>query len=99
MVTNISLKRGLLDRWFGLGDLHIHTLGYSQQTSAEARLSGLEYHQEVHRDLPAKLRRYRRSVDPSGGAEVAEPVASSERVSGLLQQILDDLKALRAEQG
>ena len=98
MVTNISLKRGLLDRWFGLGGLHIHTAGYSQQTTAEAQLSGLEDYQAVQQDLQAKLHRYRRSADPSGGTETAEFVASSERVPELLQQILDELKALRAEQ-
>ena len=99
MVTNVSLKRGLLDRWFGLGGLYIHTAGYSQQTTAEARLSGLEDYQAVHRDLLAKLRRYRRSAGPSGEAEIVEPVASGESVSDLLQQILDELKALRAEHG
>ena len=97
MVTNVSLKRGLLDRRFGLGGLHIHTAGYSQQTDAEARLSGLEDYEAVRRELLAKLRRYRRSTGPTGGAEPAETVVSEGSVTHLLQQIRDELKALRAE--
>ena len=41
-VTNLHLKRGLLDRWFfNLGSLSVETAGISGQTGAEQVLSGL----------------------------------------------------------
>mgnify|MGYP001100521330 CR=1 FL=1 len=97
MVTNVSVKRGPLDRWFGLGGLEVHTAGYSQQTGPEARLSGLEDYEGVHQELMASLRNYRQEASPSVSAETGEGMAPEESVSCLLQQILEEIKALRAE--
>ena len=91
-VTNVDMKRGILDRAFGLGSLHIHTAGYSaQQTSAEARLSGLEDYDAVAQELLTALRRYRVRTGPSIGAEEVTETAS-ERV--LLGRILEELRAV-----
>ncbi|NLG51998.1 MAG: PH domain-containing protein [Chloroflexi bacterium] len=40
MVTNVSVKRGPMDRLLGMGTLEVHTAGYSQQAKAEADLPG-----------------------------------------------------------
>jgi len=92
-MTNIEVKRGLLDRWLGIGGIAIHTAGFSQQGGAEIRLSGLGDHEEVHAELFAALRRYRARTGATLGVEGAP--ASTEEVPQLLGQILEELKALR----
>jgi len=48
-VTNIAVRRDILDRWFfGLGSLHIQTAGMSGQSGAEEKLVGLTNVQEVY---------------------------------------------------
>ena len=98
MVTNVSIKQGLLDRWLGMGGLEIHTAGFSQQVGAEAKLSGLEDYERVHEGLTVALHRYREETGPSGGEAPLESPAARSNVSHLLQQILDELRALRAAQ-
>jgi len=46
-VTNLTVKRDILDRWLGLGTLNIQTAGMSGTTGAEERLVGLTNVQEV----------------------------------------------------
>ena len=91
-ITNIELKRGIFDRWLGLGTIAVHTAGYSQQTNAEAKLVGLADYGQVRDELLAALRRYRGVP----GAEIAttEPAAQDESAQ-LLRQILEEVRALR----
>jgi len=96
-VTNIALKRGPMDRWLGIGGLLIHTAGYSAQTTAEARLIGLEDYEAVHREVLAALRRYRARTGGAVGAEELQPASGD--VAELLRQILVELRALRETVG
>lgn len=96
-VTNIALKRGPLDRWLGIGGLLIHTAGYSAQTTAEARLGGLEDYEAVHREVLAALRRYRARTGGAVGAEELQPAGGD--VADLLRQILVELRTLRETMG
>jgi uncharacterized membrane protein YdbT with pleckstrin-like domain len=58
-VTNITIKRGILDRWFfGLGTLNIQTAGMSGTQGAEESLEGLPNVQEVYDIVAAELRRF-----------------------------------------
>lgn len=92
-VTNISVKRGPLDRWLGMGGIAIHTAGFSQQGGPEAALAGLEDYEGVYEDVFSALRRYRaRTGQTVGAEELPEP---SEAVAGLLREILGELRALR----
>lgn len=93
-VTNVALKRGPLDRWLGIGGLLIHTAGYSAQTTAEARLGGLEDYEAVHREVLAALRRYRARAGVAVGAEEVSPFEGD--ATELLRQILTELKGLRS---
>lgn len=92
-VTNVALKRGPLDRLLGIGGLLIHTAGYSAQTTAEARLGGLENYEAVHREVLEALRRYRARMGTAIGVTETRPIG--EDSSELLRQILDEIKALR----
>lgn len=48
-VTNLTVKRGILDRWFGIGTLDIETAGMSNtQGVPEQSLVGLENPQEIY---------------------------------------------------
>ena len=91
MVTNVAVKRGLLDRWLGMGTLLVHTAGFSQQTSAEATLSGLTNWLEVRERLMTAVHR---QTGVGEGVVEAKPLGQ-EDVPEILQGILDEIKALR----
>ena len=91
-ITNIELKRGIFDRWLGLGTIAVHTAGYSQQTEAEAKLAGLADYARVRDELVAALRRYRGGL----GAELAPAApAAQDESPQLLRQILEEVRTLR----
>ena len=95
MVTNVSVKRGPLDRLFGIGTLEIHTAGYSQQTNAEAQLSGLTNYAEVHKGLMTALRSYRQETTPAV-APITEAAVGND-VADLLREILDEVRGMRRD--
>lgn len=65
-VTNITVKRDILDRWFfNLGTLTIQTAGMSGQTGAEESLVGLDNVQEVYELVVTELRRFRGAMAPT----------------------------------
>jgi len=95
MITNIVCKRGPLDRWLGMGSLHVHTAGYSQQQGAEAKLVGLAEYDQVHTSIRQAVRRTQsRQAEavPEKGA-VGEPEADLVR---LARDILAELRAVRS---
>lgn len=95
-VTNVEVKRGPLDRWFGLGSIAIHTAGYSQEGGPEGKLSGLADHSVAHEVLLTTLRHYRLRAGQTPIERPGEPIQSSE-VARLLTEIRDELRALRQD--
>ncbi|HEX6306273.1 MAG TPA: PH domain-containing protein [Anaerolineales bacterium] len=86
-VTNITVKRDILDRWlFNLGSLNIQTAGMSGQTGAEESLVGLEDVQEVYELVVTALRRYRGAMAPTAAEEEAQ-VRPTEAGAALLQEV------------
>ena len=62
-VTNLTIKRDILDRQFNLGTLEIQTAGLSDSTGrAEQSLVGLVDAQTAHERLAVHLRRFRGSM-------------------------------------
>lgn len=94
MITNVSVKRGPLDRLLGMGTLEIHTAGHSQNASPEAQLSGLSNYAQIHEAVLAALRRYRQEAP----AAVAAQATADDRVAALLGEILEEVKGLRSAQ-
>ncbi len=92
-VTNISIKRDILDRWiFNMGTLEIQTAGISGQNVAEEKLYGLEDVQGVYEMVAAELRRYRGGMTPT----VAEmDVTPSESAQGVSAELLDEVRQIR----
>lgn len=95
-ITNVEVKRGLLDRLLGIGTVDAQTAGYSQQGGAEAPLPGLGDWETVQREVMSRVHRSR--------AALGEPsLPTPERASGtldastpaLLGEILAELRALR----
>ena len=92
-VTNITVKRDILDRWFlGLGSLHIQTAGMSGNSGAEEKLVGLPNVQDVYEMVVTELRRFRGSMAATGAEVEPEPALAS---SETLTAILGELKAIR----
>ncbi len=92
-VTNISLHRGPLDRWLGLGSISVETAGRSQEQGPEIKLSGLADYEGVHQQILTALRRYRARTGAAVGAEQAKE--ATDEVPALLRQIIAELQALR----
>jgi uncharacterized membrane protein YdbT with pleckstrin-like domain len=84
-VTNITIKRGILDRAFNIGTLAIQTAGMSGTSGAEQSLVGLVDVQSVYDDVVVKLRQFRGAMSPTGAAE--EPATED--------PVLEELRAIR----
>jgi len=92
-VTNITVKRDILDRWFlGLGSLNIQTAGMSGQSGAEEKLVGLTNVQEVYEMVVKELRRFRGGMAPTAAEVEPEPALGS---ADALSAILGEVRAIR----
>ena len=91
-VTNLQVKRDIVDRWLGLGTLNIQTAGMSGQTGVEERLVGLSDVQEVYEVVAEELRRFRGGMAPTQADVEVEPEVTSQ---GSLGEILAELRAIR----
>jgi membrane protein YdbS with pleckstrin-like domain len=89
-VTNLTIKRGILDRLFGLGTLNIQTAGMSGQTGAEENLVGLPNVQEVYELVVTELRRFRGGMAPTAAEAEGEALPSD-----ALSAILAEVRAIR----
>ncbi len=97
MITNIAVRRGPIERLLGLGTLHIHTAGFSQQAGAEAKIVGMEEWDKVHAQLLELIHRHqeKEGVALPTAAAVA-PGEAGAAVPALLGEILAELRQLRA---
>ena len=91
-VTNVQVKRDVVDRWLGIGTLNIQTAGMSGQTGAEERLVGLSNVQEVYQSVAGELRRFRGAMAPTQADVEAEPQVSPPDSLG---EILAEVRAIR----
>jgi len=89
-VTNLTVKRDILDRWLGLGTLDIQTAGMSGQTGAEEKLAGLPDVQEVYEMVATALRRFRGAMAPTAAEVEGEP-----SVADALNAILTEVRTIR----
>lgn len=96
-ITNIAIKRGVLDRLLNIGTLEIQTAGISGTNVAEQSLVGLENVQQVYDLIAAHLRQFRGAMSPTASQE--EQPAALARSPGatdeLLHQILEEMRAVR----
>ncbi len=91
-VTNLTVKRGIFDRWLGIGTLDIETAGMSgTQGAPEQSLVGLENPQEIYEMVVAALHRFRGGMAPTCAEEEAPAAASPE----VLNAILAEVRAIR----
>ena len=91
-VTNLTVKRDILDRWLGIGALNIQTAGMSGTTGAEEKLVGLTNVQEVYEIVVTELRRFRGSMAPTAAGVEGEPAVAS---INTLSAILTEVRAIR----
>ena len=91
-VTNLQVKRDVVDRLLGLGTLNIQTAGMSGQKGAEERLVGLSNVQEVYDSVAVELRRFRGGMAPTQADVEMEPAAA---LPGGLGEILAEDRAIR----
>ncbi len=92
-VTNISIKRGILDRFmFDIGTLAVQTAGMSGTSGAEQSLVGLDDVQSIYDDVVGKLREFRGAMSPTGAEE--DPDGGSPH-GDLTASMLEELRAIR----
>jgi membrane protein YdbS with pleckstrin-like domain len=99
MVTNIEIRRGLLDRIFGMGTLNIETAGNSDPNSrAEARLLGLEDVDTVYEEVAACLRAFDEAQQRQPWERNRRPVTEAvDAEEDVLQAILGELKVINSK--
>ena len=99
MVTNIEIRRGLIDRLFGMGTLNIETAGNSDPNSrAEARLQGLAEVDSVYQEVAACLRAFDESQQRQPWERNRRPVTEAvDTDEDVMQAILAELKAISAK--
>ncbi|MGC9396615.1 MAG: PH domain-containing protein [Anaerolineae bacterium] len=91
-MTNLTVKRGILDRWLGTGTVNIQTAGISGSSGQpEQSLVGLENPQEVYEMVVTALHRFRGGMAPTSAEEEAPAGTSSEA----LNAILDEVRTIR----
>ncbi len=94
-VTNLTVKRDILDRWFfNLGSLNIQTAGMSGQSGAEEVLVGLENVQEVYEMVVAELRRFRSAMAPTAAEIEGEPVKTEEETTRAILVEIQEIRRL-----
>lgn len=97
-VTNITIKRGILDRWiFNLGTLNIQTAGMSGTAGAEESLLGLDDVSQVYTLVVRELRKFRGAMAPTASdMELEDQLGSfgDGKLSSMLGHILQELKAI-----
>jgi len=91
-VTNLTVKRDILDRWLGVGTLNIQTAGMSGTTGAEESLVGLADVQGVYESVVTKLRRFRGGMAPTAAETEGEPAMVP---TDALSAILTEVRAIR----
>lgn len=96
-VTNVTVKRGVLDRLLGIGTIDIQTAGISGANTAEQSLTGLENAQEVYELIAARLRRFQGAMSPTMSQEERPlvPERPSSATDELLHQVLAEVRAIR----
>lgn len=94
-VTNLTIKRDILDRQFNLGTLEIQTAGLSDSTGrAEQSLVGLVDAQVVYERVVEHLRRFRGGMEPTESEEAASAVEPSPSAP-VWKEMLTELRAIR----
>jgi len=88
-VTNLTVKRDIIDRWLKIGTLNIQTAGMSGTTGAEESLVGLTNVDEIYETVGSELRRFRGAMSPTM-ADTDIPESSN-----VMNEILSELKAIR----
>jgi len=91
-ITNITVKRDILDRLLNVGSLNIQTAGISGKTTPEEKLGGLEDVQQIYETVAGKLRQFRSAMSPTSADMEKAGAGGSEIV---LQAILEELKGIR----
>ena len=91
-ITDFILRRSLYDRFLSIGAIRIQTAGQAKTaTGYEGQLSGLVQWEDLHEQLRSKLKILHPIAEATTVAESATPLSTDDK----LQQILEELKAIR----
>ncbi len=94
MVTNLELRRGLLDRLLGIGTLSIETAGKSSSDGrSEAVLAGLAEVQQVYEEVAECLRNYTENHHDTYNRSQKVAIGS-DSTRTTLEAILTELKTI-----
>jgi uncharacterized membrane protein YdbT with pleckstrin-like domain len=97
-VTNLVVKRDVVDRMLGIGTLNIQTAGMSGQTGVEESLAGLTDVQSVYDTVAQELRRFRGGMAPTQTETEEMPIpASPDALNAILAEVRAIRQALEAE--
>jgi uncharacterized membrane protein YdbT with pleckstrin-like domain len=93
-ITNLEVRRDLLDRLIGLGSLSIQTAGAGSFHMPEERLVGMRDIQSIYDYVAREMRRFRSGMSPTQSESDGQ---SAEYTQQILLAILQELQMIRAE--
>ena len=91
-IQDIHLRRGLIERWLGLGSVQIQTA--SGAGASDLVIEGITEFEAVRDFLYAKMRGASKSSAPASAASATTSLHAEESVA-LLKEISGDIKAVR----
>ncbi len=94
-ITNVNVRRGPLERAFGLGKVGIQTAGFGATSLAEERIAGLRDPEEIRELVMERIRRFGKEPIAITEAPTPRPTVRPVAEEELLKQILEELKKIR----
>lgn len=91
-VTNLTVKRDIIDRWLGTGTLNIQTAGMGGTNVPEQSLVGLSNVEAAYSTVAAKMRRFHGAMGPTAAEVADEPATPS---GDTLSALLSEVRAIR----
>ncbi len=91
-IQDIHLTSGPLLRWLGLADIHVQTAAGS--ASAEMKVEGLRYYEEIREFLYRRMRGHA-TADGDAAAPEADGGDEAGRIVRALAEVRDELRATR----
>lgn len=96
-IQDIHIISGIIQRWFGIPEIQIQTA--AGNASAEITIEGIIDYEELRDFFYSRMRGFRNIPQESPASSTTQtaagPLSSSQEITGLLSEILSEMKASR----
>jgi len=94
-IQDIHIISGIIQRWFGIPEIQIQTA--AGNAAAEITIEGITDYEELRDFFYSRMRGFRNipQESPAAAQVSADQLSSSQEITGLLSEILSEIKASR----